>query len=400
MPDVSSLYPQAPQQQQGLLSGDPTKVIGLVNALNQNRLFQEQFPALAQQPAAALRGQEISNQTGLQDQQNQARRAVSGFISGSLAGNPNPSRDDVHNAKALAARTFPDVALKYPDMIPAVGDVVLKHPKGIRAGVGVLTNSQLTPEGQSLDVTAPPGPGGAPRVMKLPATNVGDGTRETGLAPGEEALISSPAARAERLQGTSSTSPQYHADLENLKQDSKVLDNLGGPTFEVEKKLNQLTSRLGGFGVTMTPEQLKAGESFDKIANQISTSQAGNLGAATDAGRHMVVGANPSTSMSSYGREGVIDMLHGNQDAIDRSRKNWLKARANGAKVGSFDQFMDIAGEQIDPRVFQYNRMSGPNQHKFLDNMGDADYKEFQTRYKDALDKNWVKEPKKVENAK
>ena len=93
-----------------------------------------------------------------------------------------------------------------------------------------------------------------------------------------------------------------------------MLDNLGGPTIDVERKLNALTQRIAGFGITMTPDQMKAGGQFAKIANQMSLNQGANLGD-TDASRNMAVHANPSQEMSRYGRDGVIDMLQGNQDA-------------------------------------------------------------------------------------
>src|SRR5258708_18178084 len=49
---------------------------------------------------------------------------------------------------------------------------------------------------------------------------------------------------------------------------------------------------------------------------------------------------------SKFGREGVIDMLQGNQDAIDVTRKAWLKARALGAPAGSYDQFAETMGQK------------------------------------------------------
>jgi hypothetical protein len=247
-------------------------------------------------------------------------------------------------------------------------------------------------------VTGPPTAGGQPTTV--PQTSaVRTGAMATGLAPGESELLTSPAGRADKLQSTAASSPQYHADLENLKQDSSILGNLGGPTIETEKKLNQLSSRLGGFGITMTPDQLKSLESFDKIANQISLNQS-QFFHGSDAGLHTVVGANPSSSMSRFGREGMIDMLQGNQDAIDVTRKAWLKARAMGAPAGSYDLFAEQMGEKIDPRVFQFNRLNRDNQQKFLSQMDPADIKDFEARYQESVKNKWVKPLKATESAK
>lgn len=392
MADLSALYPQPPQAQNqstNLLS-DPARAIGLLTGIQDLRLKQSQFNALSQQPAAALEGQNISNATAEMAQQEAASKAVSRIMGGYLAGIPKPSHDDVRSAAAFAARSLPNVAQKYPDVITAASETGRKNP-------GLLINSGLSPEAQSGEVTGTPTEGGADTRLKVPASNMGQG-RVTGLAPGESELSGSPAKRAEALQATATTSPQYHADLENLRTDSKILDNLGGPTFEVEKKLNQLTARIGGFGVTMTPDQLKAGESFDKIVNGISLRQ-GQMFGNTDAGRSMTLGATPNTSMSKFGREGMIDMAQGNQDAVDAARRAWLQARANGATVKDHDLFMDRIGQEMDPRVFQFNRLSRDNQQKFLSQMDRSEIGEFEEKYKSAVARKWVK-PLKAADAK
>lgn len=396
MGDVASpnaLYPQpAPVATSSFNAlSDPTKAIGLISGLQDYRLKQQQFDALSQQPAAALQGQNISNATLEMQQQEMASKAVSRIMGGYLAGIKDPKPDDVRSAAAFAARSLPNVAVKYPDIISAASETGRKNP-------GLLINSGLSPEAQSSEVTGTPTDGGAETRLKLPTSNMGSG-RVVGLASGESELNASPASRAAALQATATTSPQYHADLENLRTDSKILDNLGGPTFEVEKKLNQLTSRLGNFGVTMTPDQLKAGESFDKIVNGISLRQ-GQMFGNTDAGRSMTLGATPNTSMSKFGREGMIDMAQGNQDAVDAARRAWLKARANGASVKDHDLFMDQIGQEMDPRVFQFNRLSRDNQQKFLSQMDHGDIAEFENKYKTAVARNWVKPLKAPDSAK
>lgn len=228
------------------------------------------------------------------------------------------------------------------------------------------------------------GPGGAGAITPY----------RTGMAPGEAGVMEDASKRASQLQATAGVTAQYHADLDNLKQDSKVLENLSGPTVEVEKRLNQLSHRLAGVGVTMTPEELKAAEGFDKVVNQITLNQS-KMFHGSDAGLLMNLGANPSLLMSSYGRDGVIDLLQGNQDAIDATRKEWLNARAKGVPAGSYDLWVNEFSKNFDPRVFQFNRMSRDNQQTFLSQMDPADIAGFEQRYQDALARKWVKPPKK-----
>lgn len=394
MADVNALYPQPPAAPAASLASDPAKVVGLMNALNQNKMFNATFPAESQRPQAALDSQNIANDTALLDQHAKQQGFLVDSL-GALADDPKLNYDKVRNTAVTLARN-----LKLPgEMVNSWLGGLPRDSAGLKDNLNQMRNLALGSAGTS---------GSHPTVDQSGAqTNItkgeflsrsGQGGVPAGLAPGEQGLAESAAGRAAKLQSSASTSPQYHADLENLKSESKILDNLGGPTFETEKKLNQLSSRLGGFGITMTPDQLKAGESFDKIANQISLNQSQSFHG-SDAGLHTVVGANPSTSMSKFGREGVIDMLHGNQDAIDVTRKAWLKARANGAKPGDYDLFAERIGQEIDPRVFQFNRLNRDNQQKFLSQMDPSDLKEFEEKFKNSVDKKWVK-PLKAADAK
>lgn len=385
-------YPAAPSQQQGALSGDPMRLIGALREIQDYQIRQQQAPALAQQPAATLRGTNISNVTAQQEQDAQGM-SIAGGAYGALSNLENPTADDVHNRTAWLS-----TATHIPsDRLNAISDQILKDPKGIKHGAANFQATVMGPGAATSRVTAPPGPGGVPQTMPAGAATIA-GTLPTGQAPGEAEAQIAAAERGSRLQATAATTSQYHADLDNLKQDSKILGNLGGPTADVEKKLNQLSTRVAGFGVTMTPDQLKAAESFDKIANQISLNQS-TMFHGSDAGLHTVVGANPSTSMSAYGREGVIDMLHGNQDAIDRARNIWLDARAKGAPASSYDTFMNQLSQKLDPRVFQFNRLSRDNQQKFLGQMDPEDLGDFEKKYQDAIAAKWVKPLKKAPNA-
>ncbi len=324
-------------------------------------------------------------------------------IYGSLADNPNPEAINGATTNLAAAGIPATMLIKLNQQL-----LKARTPQQYQSVLEDFRAQSLGPAGTSTPTDAPPGPGLVPQQQTrgsfLRNAAAGGGAAPVGMPVGEEIPAKGAALRAEALQGTASTSGQYHTDLENLKKDSQVLENLGGPTFEVEKKLAQLSSRLGGLlPSTMTPEQLRAGESFDKIAQGISTTQAGRLGAATDAGRHMVVGSNPSTSMSAYGREGVIDMLQGNQDFVDAARNEWLAATRGKSKfwgdgvkasANEHDQFMHALGQSTDPRVFQFNRLNKENQSKFWNGMAPGEAADFKRKYAEAIRRNWVEKPK------
>jgi hypothetical protein len=424
MPDPFSLFPAAPQPQAPLNPLSLLDAAGKVNALAQ---FSKDYQArqatgdayaaarrpdgttdfnrlatgLAARPATNWLGRE--NASTILEQRGRdignvasqyalsAKRQLDAVdLFGSIADKPTP--EGVRTvAASLAARGVP--AVEIGPMLDELRRA--KGPAQYQDILGRYRRMAIGAAGTAQPVEAAPGPGLTPQRQPLgSALSQGSespgGSFATGMPVGEELPAAGAAGRASDLAGSGSASAQYHADLENLKQTSKALGTIGGPTAEFEKKLAQLSSRFG-LPSTMTPDQLKSFEEFDKIANQISTSQAGRLGAATDAGRHMVVGANPSTSMSSYGREGVIDMLQGNQDMIDRARETWLDAKGRGAPANSFDTFMHQFSKTADPRVFQFNRLNRENQQKFLEQLGPDELPEFERRYKEAIARKWVK---------
>lgn len=311
---------------------------------------------------------------------------------GALADDPKLTKDKVISTYVTLARNLRLPAWQVNntlDSIPSGGSA-------LKDWVTTRRNLAIGSAGASTPTTSGITPEGAPVTGSRGGFNyqtAGGGGIQSGLAPGEQGLSESAAGRAANLQATASSSPQYHADLENLRQDSAVMGNLGGPTQDVEKKLNQLSTRVAGFGITMSPDQLRASESFDKVASNIALNQAKMLGG-TDSTRSMSVGATPNSGMSRYGRDGVIDMLQGNQDAIDTARNAWLDARSKGAAAGSHDIFMNKISKVLDPRLFQFNRLSRDNQQKFYSQLPPSEVAAFESKYEAAAKRGWVEPPK------
>jgi hypothetical protein len=420
--DVASpQYPTAPTPGGGLASLNPLQIIGAANALTQNRYLQADMAskqatgaafqsalnpdgsvdqprlstALQASPEAAWGMpettsrmlQQTSAQTDLDAKRNQ-------FILDSVGATANDPKLNADKVRSLGVTLARNLRIPAPminnwlDDLPKGKDALRQKLIQMRnmatgsANLSTPTPTGITPEGAPIT---------APRDVYNYQTR--GGGLPSGLAPGEQGLSESAAGRAANLQATASTSPQYHSDLENLRQDSAVMGNLGGPSQDVEKKLNQLSTRVAGFGVTMSPDQLRASESFDKIASNIALNQAKMLGG-TDSTRSMSVGATPNSGMSRYGRDGVIDMLQGNQDAVDAARQAWLDARSKGASAGSHDIFMNKISKVLDPRVFQFNRLSRDNQQKFYSQMPAAEIPAFEAKYEAGVKRGWVQPPK------
>jgi hypothetical protein len=438
MPDVGSLYPQPPQPQQGVLS-DPSKLYGFIAAAQAAKQFAAKqalgnayqgalqpdgtvdlakvATTLKNDPNAgfvlpeatsnilAQRGQMIANDTASFDQYAKQSGFVQQWLA-SRANQPNVTAEDLNNDAATLSRNTDPKALP-SSVINSVMDSIKTDPQGIRSGILNTRNRVMGAASATQPIQGPPTDAGKPTTVPLGATGYTQpgaapaipGQIVTGQAPGQAITQEGAATAARQLEDTATTSPLYHSNLENLKQDSAVLDNLGGPTIETERKLNALTQRVGGFGITMSPDQMRAADSFSKIANQISLQQSQSF-AGTDAGRLMTVHANPTMEMSRYGREGVIDMLQGNQDAQDTTRNIWFQAKRNGAPSNSYYDFVQTlaneplnakTGAKFDPRVFQFNRMDRDNQQKFLSQVGPAELPQFEANYKEAIARKWVK---------
>ena len=412
---ISNLYPQpvASSSQNVLLS--PKDAVGLAAAATQLQAIQREMGArqaigsayqgalnddgtidmgklsstLQASPAAAYGMQEATSRMLAQQQAQLALNAKQNqFIwdaVGSVANDPTLDRDKVRNIAVTLARN-----LKIPGQyVNGWLDNLPQDKAGLRnqliqfrnlatgsAGVSTPTDTGLSPEGAP--ITAP---------RDVYSYRTAGGGIPSGLAPGESVLMGSAAERAAALQASASTSPQYRADLENLKAMSKTLD-IGGPTVKYEKALGQIAQRFG-LPSTLTPDQLASAEEFDKLTNSIALNQGKALGG-TDAARVLSVGATPSSSMSRLGREGVIGLLQGNQDFIDRAREQWLDARAAGTPASQHDQFMHSFGKNYDVRVFQFARLNRDAQQKFIHTLSPAEIPAFEQSYQNAEAHGWV----------
>lgn len=411
----TGLYPQPPQQQSGVGALSAPQALGLLESITRNQILMQDLRgrnAVGQayqqsiqpdgtfdQPgfnamirsnpdAAWMAGEAIPHaldiarsQAGNMLQQNQAAYSLLGSLP------KNATDEDVRGLQTNLSRVFKG---QNTAAIEAIAEKIKSlHGKARADYITQLQTGAIGPSGIAGLVSAPPSPSGAPTQQTLQERLYsGNGPQAVGQSPGEPTLQEASAAGAAALESTGPKTNQIHADLENLRQLNKDIP-IQGPTAEFEKKLNQVGARLG-IGVTMTRDQLAKSEEFDKIANQLSLNQS-TLFHGSDAGLHTVVAANPNLGMSRYGRDGVIDMLQGNQDAVDRTRQLWFDARRRGATANSYNDFINQSSKVVDPRVFQFNRMSKENQQKFLSDMDPAELPGFEQKYKDSIAKGWVK---------
>jgi hypothetical protein len=286
IPPPNALYPQPPAASQGLLAGDPAKAIGLLQGI------------------AGLRGQNIANDTAIMEQQHAAQRAISSTMGGYLAGIPNPSADDVRSAAAFAARQYPQIATQYPDIITNVMGLATNHPKGVKYGASLLTNSQLTPAEVSGEVEGPPDPvTGARTVIKVPVSN---------MAPGR--VVNNPMGSEDssrRMQEDLARESSYATDVLPLKKSLELVKKLGpGGTAPGSKGRQEFESFVYGLMPQLVPahmqDKIKNYAELEKYLVNNASLRAQNLGPHTNEGLATAVTGSPNVHINDLAAEDLI----------------------------------------------------------------------------------------------
>lgn len=299
------------------------------------------------------------------------------------------------------------------------------------------TVSMKTPEGRDVEappqVYPPPGVGRGPVPggglgPAAPGTGAGTGPagQQQGFGPGGQGWMAGSYAKT---LPTGAESPMEDAakSATNLtrfvtgsgpegliaqKNMLRQLDALSpkageGPSVQFEKTINQFAQRLGLKGVTYTKEQLASTEEFDKIGSNLTGQMGASLGTGSGEWLHNAQAANPSTIMSKMGRQGVIHWMAGNMNSIDAIHSLWrdwlgqhpnMEGQYHNWKNGQVpDANFNIRG--FDPRVFQYEAMTGEERKAFKEMMPARDRKLFTDNVKQYIGAGLVglKEKKKTE---
>ena len=96
--------------------------------------------------------------------------------------------------------------------------------------------------------------------------------------------------------------------------------------------------------------------------------------------------ANPHQELSPAGATLMIHQLQGNED--------YLQARANLATAypdqKNVNKFESEVGAKLDPRAFQFARMSVPERQTYVNNLSPVDYAKVQKAYNVAHDNGWL----------
>lgn len=434
------------QAGKGVQQPNPLQTIGqfanVQNALNQNKLF----PGQLQQQGIATQGQQLAlqkaqnaaaYQVGLPVVANpnftlddlthtwgNAERnlgivtqpALADVAGLSVAPNTPEWRQAVKNIIVSRSQTDPGAAVSSItpqagpniDTGPAVQPTTVSPPgataPGVTAPAGSTFAKTLTPGEASQPVrvgVVPPGQpnAGAPVMAPLGSSpfanggryNVPAALRNPNAPPTAGGVVTDlgPAQKA-ALDAQGGRSGGAFADIADqnvqARAQTAILGNMLGDTAAFTpgpEKINDFKATLQryapsiahAFGVS--PESVSANESFDKLASQIASA----VGDRSDASLAIAKKANPGSHLSAAGADLVIRSLQGFAD-YNQARAKLAAAYPNQQDRAGFEASV---GASLDPRAFQFARMTGPQKTQYAATLSPADRTQVQNAYNSAV---------------
>lgn len=183
--------------------------------------------------------------------------------------------------------------------------------------------------------------------------------------------------------GASAHAFQDYADQSvQARSQSAVLGNMLGDISSFTpgpEKLNEFQKTLQRYSPTIAnafgvdPKSVAANESFDKLANQI----AGAQGERSDARLAVAQNANPGSHLSQGGADLIIRQLQGNADYLQARGKLAADYPDQTDRAG----FEKNVGANLDPRAFQFNRMTPEQKTDYVSHLSKADKTSVQSSY-------------------
>lgn len=280
---------------------------------------------------------------------------------------------------------------------PAIGTAI---PKGLPP-----TTPVATPQGQQYLGEQPPVPGGGavgpdgqpvvaqprgPAVPRGPAAGQPLGRPEAAAAIGGQS-----GQAANSLTTANDTSPQRKAILGNLENlVTKFEPGKGADWTLVAKNFANrnlpIPKSWQENGGTFDLKSVASQEEFNKLAVQLAQQQFATIGGTgTDAKFSSAFETSPNDALSKLGNQSIMQLLKGNEDAIQAKNKAWQSwKKSHGPET--YDEFSADFNDKFDPRVFQFKYIAPKDRQSYVDGMADDDKMKFLTDLTHARKNNWV----------
>lgn len=421
MADLSSLYPQPPQQQQTNLLANPAQTINMLQGLTTlqrqqlelqgtralGQLYQQHVtpdgvdvPGLlqdaAKNPAAAFvlpeymtgalaqKGQMISNSQQALSLNNSYQQAAGQFLN---ALGPNPTSEQVNSAMATLKRLRPDIP---GALVAGWGHTILDDSEGTAHGAGVLQNYLLSPETRASRVPFISPQTGAAGTAPLSAVNVGGGALPTGLPPG-----SSESAQA--MQADLARAHNYAADIYPWTQALSKMEELQGQgeTFGPGSKGRQeLESFAYTFAPTIArwagvnPDKIQGYAEVEKYLTQGLQQRAAGFGAHTDMQVATAASGSPNVHVTDLAGIPLIKATI----ALKRMETAQALINSRGGGPGYLNNAAQWSSSQ-DPRAYMLDLMPPEQVKQLQTTLKGAERAKFNASLRDAIQSGVVTPP-------
>jgi hypothetical protein len=201
-------------------------------------------------------------------------------------------------------------------------------------------------------------------------------------SPGEEEEMKGAGPRFQADTDAGAKAQAHQAVLGNMLSD--VAQFVPGPDAQritaLRGRIQQINS-LFGFNIPVDDKALAAGESFNKLAAQIADAQ----GAGSDKRLDVNTAANPHPGMSGPGIDFVVRQLQGNDDYIQAK----AKLAQQYPNRSDYQGFLSTINN-LDPRVFQYERLTQPQALAWFNALDAKAKQAFKANHKWAEDRGLV----------
>lgn len=403
MADVQTgFYPQAPTNGFGAMT--PAGIVGLVQGINTNKLFQQTFDArqgvadayknnvgpdgTIDQPglvrdlansgfnAGEALHQGTANEAARFDLLAKQHNAVRDLF-GSLADKPDLSKADLYSTAAKAAKMGidPQIIRSYLADAPTKGGA-------LRSYVTTLGNQAQGASSTSGGEAGPPGPTSAPTTVTHGAANYmrrGIGVQPenapgmaTGLPPGTPESMQ---GAAHMYNEATAAAGKYGQRVNPLRQAIPILEHMKetdiGPVSERWNDLKSAAVNLGaGPLLGIDPEKIRDANELKKYFGQYSLQAGATLGPHTNDGMAAAVTSNPNMKMDKLSATELSKVAFGIERMQQAGVLEFNDLVSRGKKQPSdFGKFMVDWGTQQDPRSFVYDLMTKEQQAKVKKSM-------------------------------
>lgn len=434
MPVDTSIYRS---QQRSPLS-DLGTLAGIANAVNQNRLFQQQFGAniatsqavkqatnpltgetdwgraagiISQGPAAynlpQFMGQvqeQKQRQVGLQksefelaDQRlNALRSALVSVVSNPQAG-PN---DVINAASKLVAQGVitPKMAATQLAGMPRDSEGIRKwvtqqliDTMDAQQKVAALYGTPQMVEGVDPRTGAPVkrpvsvSPITGVRDLAMGGPGGGPGTFQTGLAPGQSQAMEGSAKAWQTLRDDVGQSAERVFTLEEALKALKTAPTGKGSTWQ-----NDLRSYAITLGMTEDPnvkDEVAAFDKANKYLTQYAMRQSAQLGTGTDQKLATALTGNASTEISKLAAEDVVKA----NLALERMKQaQAFMFEESGELPGQFSKWASKWNREVDPRAFMVDLVGPKERKKIIDSLKGPSRQRFLNGVRMAIDSGLI----------